>query len=197
MRHEIRRIHNAVKATSIFVTHDQHEGMTLADRLVIMNKGTIEQIGTPKEIYERPATLYVAGFVGSPAMNILPATVGGAGMSVLLGDGQELDIQSVAAARPGQLVQIGLRPENLSIKPKGQGLLAARFRFFEELGAARIYHLEIEDIPLEVVSDRKLDLADGDRVDIAFPPSALHVFDGPSGRRLARAPAREQIGEPA
>ena len=72
MRHEIRRIHNQIKATSVFVTHDQHEGMTLADRLVVMNKGTIEQVGTPAEIYDRPASLYVAGFIGSPAMNFLP-----------------------------------------------------------------------------------------------------------------------------
>ncbi|MGL4404308.1 MAG: ABC transporter ATP-binding protein, partial [Notoacmeibacter sp.] len=92
MRHEIRKIHNRIEATSVFVTHDQHEGMTLADRLVIMNKGTIEQVGTPEEIYEHPASLYVAGFVGSPAMNILPGTVGEAGKTVYLGDGQSLEI---------------------------------------------------------------------------------------------------------
>ncbi|MFM7442854.1 MAG: ABC transporter ATP-binding protein, partial [Tabrizicola sp.] len=72
MRHEIRRIHNQIKATSVFVTHDQHEGMTLADRLVVMNKGTIEQVGTPAEIYDMPASVYVADFIGSPAMNFLP-----------------------------------------------------------------------------------------------------------------------------
>ena len=189
MRHEIRRIHNAVGATSVFVTHDQHEGMTLADRLVIMNKGTIEQIGTPEEIYEHPASLYVAGFVGSPGMNILPGTVASSGLSVLLGDGQALDIQASFKARAGQLVQIGLRPEKLSITTKAHGLLAAKFQFFEELGSARIYHLEIEDIPVGVVSDLKLALTAGEEVGLAFPPSALHVFDGPSGRSLARAGA--------
>ncbi len=197
MRHEIRRIHNAVRATSVFVTHDQHEGMTLADRLVIMNKGTIEQIGTPEEIYEHPASLYVAGFVGSPAMNILPGTVAASGVSVLLGDGQNLDIQSSFKAKAGQLVQIGLRPEKLSIKPKGQGLLAAKFLFFEELGSARIYHLQIEDIPVGVVSDVKLALTEGEEVGLAFPPSALHVFDGPSGKSLVRAQVSERVGEPA
>jgi sn-glycerol 3-phosphate transport system ATP-binding protein len=189
MRHEIRRIHNAVGATSVFVTHDQHEGMTLADRLVIMNKGTIEQIGTPEEIYEHPASLYVAGFVGSPAMNILPGTVASSGLSVLLGDGQAVDIRSSFKARPGQLVQIGLRPEKLSITTKAHGLLAAKFQFFEELGSARIYHLEIEDIPVGVVSDLKLALTAGEEVGLAFPPSVIHVFDGPSGRSLARAEA--------
>jgi sn-glycerol 3-phosphate transport system ATP-binding protein len=193
MRHEIRRIHNAVGATSIFVTHDQHEGMTLADRLVIMNKGTIEQIGTPEEIYEHPASLYVAGFVGSPTMNILPGTVAASGVSVLLADGQTLDIQSSFKALPGQLVQIGLRPEKLSITRKDQGLLKAKFQFFEDLGSARIYHLEIEDIPVGVVSDLKLALTEGEEVDLAFPPSALHVFDGPSGRSLERAGAMREV----
>ncbi len=193
MRHEIRRIHNAVGATSIFVTHDQHEGMTLADRLVIMNKGTIEQIGTPEEIYEHPASLYVAGFVGSPTMNILPGTVAASGVSVLLADGQTLDIQSSFKALPGQLVQIGLRPEKLSITMKGQGLLTAKFQFFEELGSARIYHLEIEDIPVGVVSDLKLALTEDEEVGLAFPPSALHVFDGPSGRSLVRAGAMREV----
>jgi sn-glycerol 3-phosphate transport system ATP-binding protein len=193
MRHEIRRIHNSVGATSVFVTHDQHEGMTLADRLVIMNKGTIEQIGTPEDIYEHPASLYVAGFVGSPAMNILPGTVAASGVSVLLGDGQMLDVQSSFKALGGQLVQIGLRPEKLSITTKGKGLLVATFQFFEELGSARIYHLQIEDIPVGVVSDDKLALTEGDKVGLTFPQSALHVFDGPSGRSLVRHSIGERV----
>lgn len=193
MRHEIRRIHNSVGATSVFVTHDQHEGMTLADRLVIMNKGTIEQIGSPEEIYEHPASLYVAGFVGSPAMNILPGTVAASGVLVLLGDSQSLDIHSSFKAGAGQLVQIGLRPEKLSITAKGQGLLNAKFQFFEELGSARIYHLMIEDIPVGVVSDLKLALTEGEEVGLAFPPSALHVFDGQSGRSLVRAGATGMV----
>ena len=197
MRHEIRRIHNAVGATSVFVTHDQHEGMTLADRLVIMNKGTIEQIGTPEEIYEHPASLYVAGFVGSPAMNFLPGTVSNSGVAVVLADGQSLDIRSSFKARSGQLVQIGLRPEKLSIAKMGQGLLTATFQFFEELGSARIYHLQIEDIPVGVVSDQKLSLTEGEEVGLTFPSSALHVFDGASGLSLERTDVSERIAEVA
>ncbi len=197
MRHEIRRIHNQVKATSIFVTHDQQEGMTLADRLVIMNKGTIEQIGTPEEIYEHPASLYVAGFVGSPAMNILPGTVAANAVTVQMGDGQMLDIPSSFKARPGQLVQIGLRPEKLALVPKGRGQLAATFQFFEELGSARAYHLQIEDIPVVVMSEEKLSLTEGEGVGLSFPALALHVFDGPSGRSLTRQGQGQRIGEPA
>jgi sn-glycerol 3-phosphate transport system ATP-binding protein len=197
MRHEIRRIHNAVGATSVFVTHDQHEGMTLADRLVIMNKGTIEQIGTPEEIYEHPASLYVAGFVGSPAMNILPGTVAANGVSVLLGDGQALDIPSSFKAKAGQLVQIGLRPEKLSIVPLAQGALVATFHFFEELGSARVYHLQIEDIPVCAILDTKMQLAEGQKVGLSFVQTSLHVFDGSSGRSLVRRPLGEMVGEPA
>jgi sn-glycerol 3-phosphate transport system ATP-binding protein len=197
MRHEIRRIHNQIKATSVFVTHDQNEGMTLADRLVIMNKGTIEQIGTPEYIYEQPASLYVAGFVGSPAMNFLPGTVGSNGMTVLLGDGQSLDIPPSLQATKGQLVQIGIRPEKLSITAKGQGLLNAKFLFFEELGSARIYHVEIEDIPLAVLMDGKPDLTEGTEIGLSFPLSALHLFDGASGRRLGDGKLAKQSGKVA
>jgi sn-glycerol 3-phosphate transport system ATP-binding protein len=186
MRHEIRRIHNSVGATSIFVTHDQHEGMTLADRLVIMNKGTIEQIGNPEEIFEHPASLYVAGFVGSPAMNILPGTVIEEGRFVQLGDGQTVEIPASFKAQSGQLVQIGIRPEKLSIVQKERGGLAATFQFFEELGSARVYHLQIEDLSLSVVSDVKHQLTEGQPVSLTVDTAALHVFDGPTGRSLTR-----------
>ncbi|TAG25729.1 MAG: sn-glycerol-3-phosphate ABC transporter ATP-binding protein UgpC [Rhodobacterales bacterium] len=197
MRHEIRRIHNQIKATSVFVTHDQHEGMTLADRLVIMNKGTIEQIGTPEEIYEHPASLYVAGFVGSPAMNILPGTVAGDGRSVLMADGQAVAIPAGFKAGAGQLVQIGLRPERLTLMPAGQGGLQATFLFFEELGSARVYHLQIEDIPVCVVLDEKLTLTEGQRVGLGFAQAALHVFDGVSGQSLTRPSATAKVEEMA
>lgn len=193
MRHEIRRIHNSVGATSVFVTHDQHEGMTLADRLVIMNKGTIEQIGTPEEIYDRPASLYVAGFVGSPAMNVLPGTLAASGQRVILEDGQCIDLPGPIRAAAGQLVQVGLRPEKLTIVPKGEGGLTARLQFFEELGSARIYHLMIEDIPLTVLSEAKLTLVQGDEVGLTLSPSAPHVFDSASGLRLAPVAQTERV----
>ena len=186
MRHEIRRIHNAVGATSVFVTHDQHEGMTLADRLVIMNKGTIEQIGTPSEVYANPASLYVAGFLGSPAMNFLPATVSASGQGLELADGQGFGLPASFRAAPGQMVQIGLRPEHLTLTAPAQGLLRARFQFHEELGSARIYHLAIEDIALSLVSSAKPELSEGQEIGLSFPAEALHLFDGISTRSLPR-----------
>lgn len=195
MRHEIRRIHNHVRATSVFVTHDQHEGMTLADRLVIMNKGTIEQIGTPDEIYDRPASTYVAGFVGSPAMNFLPATVMRDTAHLRLEDGQMLPPLPGLATKPDQLVQIGIRPEKLRIVAEGQGALRARFQFQEELGSARIYHLSIEDIPISVMSEEKLSLAEGAEVGLRIADGAMHLFDGASGRRVDVGTSLAKVGE--
>jgi sn-glycerol 3-phosphate transport system ATP-binding protein len=190
MRHEIRRIHNQIKATSVFVTHDQHEGMTLADRLVVMNKGTIEQIGTPEEIYDRPATTYVAGFIGSPAMSFLPGRVDAARQAVVMECGVTLPLAAaLARAGAGRLVQVGLRPEALSLTAPGVGQFDATVDFVEELGAERLYQLRIEDLPLAVLSAQRDRLAEGTAVGVAVPAEALHLFDGQTGRRIeASAP---------
>jgi sn-glycerol 3-phosphate transport system ATP-binding protein len=189
MRHEIRRIHNQIKATSIFVTHDQHEGMTLADRLVVMNKGTIEQVGTPSEIYDRPASLYVAGFIGSPAMNFLPGQYSAARRGVLLEGGALIGLPASRDLADGQLVQIGIRPEHAALRPVGQGLLDARLDIIEELGAARLCNLKVEDIPFSVVTDTRPDLAPGAAVGLSFDLAQIHLFDGQSGQRIDRMPA--------
>jgi sn-glycerol 3-phosphate transport system ATP-binding protein len=198
MRHEIRRIHNRIGATSVFVTHDQHEGMTLADRLVVMNKGTIEQVGTPEEIYDRPASVYVGGFIGSPAMNFLPGQVSAARAAVILGDGQVLALSpAIAAATDGQLVQVGLRPEQMAITQPGDGSLTARLDFVEELGSGRLYHLLVEDLPLTVLSPDKHSLRDGAAVGVRVPPETLHLFGAETGTRIearsARATAVESV----
>jgi sn-glycerol 3-phosphate transport system ATP-binding protein len=185
MRHEIRRIHNQIKATSIFVTHDQHEGMTLADRLVVMNKGTIEQVGTPEEIYGRPASTYVAGFIGSPAMCFLPGRVDATRHALVMDSGLNLPLPSgLARAAAGQLVQAGLRPETLSLTAPGAGQIDARVDFVEELGAERIYHLKVEDLPLTVLSTEKIRPAEGAPIGVVIPPDAVHLFGAESGRRI-------------
>ncbi len=190
MRHEIRRIHNQIGATSVFVTHDQHEGMTLADRLVVMNKGTIEQVGTPEEIYERPASVYVAGFIGSPAMNMLPGRVDASRGAVLLDNGQSVPLPAQQArAANGNLVQVGLRPEQLFLASPASAQLTATYVFQEELGSGRVYHLQIEDIPLCVVSTEKRQMTEGDTVGLSFAADAVHLFDAKSGRRVARGTA--------
>jgi sn-glycerol 3-phosphate transport system ATP-binding protein len=185
MRHEIRRIHSRIGATSVFVTHDQHEGMTLADRMVIMNKGTIEQIGTPEEIYDRPSSVYVAGFIGSPAMNFLTGSIDAGLSAIRLANDARIDIPvERARALDGRTVQVGLRPENLSITAPQAGTLIAEFEFAEELGSGRMYHFQFQDVTLTVLSRQKFTFEAGEEVGLKMDSQHLHIFDGVNGLRL-------------
>jgi len=186
MRHEIRRIHNQIKATSVFVTHDQHEGMTLADRLVVMNKGTIEQVGTPSEIYDHPASAYVAGFIGSPAMNFLPGQYSASRRGVLLEGGALVPLAGDSGVTDGQLVQLGIRPEHAALTAAGRGMIEARLDIVEELGAARLCNLSVEDIPFSLVTDTRPGFAPGSSVGINFDADQVHIFDGQTGVRISR-----------
>jgi sn-glycerol 3-phosphate transport system ATP-binding protein len=189
MRHEIRRIHNRINATSVFVTHDQHEAMTLADRLVVMNKGTIEQVGTPAEIYDHPVTAYVAGFIGNPAMNFLPGQYSQSRRGVVLDGGALLRVPGDPDLTDGLMLQVGIRPEHAALRPAGQGVLDARMEIIEELGAARLCNLRIEDIPFSLVTDERPTQAPGTVVGLGFDPQHLHLFDGRTGHRIDVRPA--------
>ena len=192
MRHEIRRIHNQIAATSVFVTHDQAEGMTLADRLVVMNKGVIEQVGTPEEIYHAPASVYVGGFIGSPAMNFMGGMVAPKQACVALENGNRIAIPpALAAAHVGRLVQIGLRPEALSLVPAGTGAFDATFDFVEELGPARLYHFRFEDLTIAVLSAEKPPVQVGQPMGLKIAPEAVHLFAADTSKRLD-APALVQ-----
>ena len=196
MRREIRRIHNRIAATSVFVTHDQHEGMTLADRLVVMNKGTIEQVDTPAEIYDHPATIYVGGFIGSPAMNFLPGQIDAGRGEVILDSGVRLSVAHAdLRGQDRQLVRLGLRPEQIDLTPDAAGDIAARVDFVEELGSGRLYHLLLEDLPLTVLSAQKFDLKAGAVVGITTPSQTIHLFSAETGRRLDTFPvaARQTV----
>jgi sn-glycerol 3-phosphate transport system ATP-binding protein len=196
MRHEVRKIHNQIKATSVFVTHDQHEGMTLADRLVVMNKGTIEQIGTPAEVYERPASLYVAGFIGSPAMNFLPGHLSLARRGVVLENGALVPLGELPALVDGYLVQIGIRPEHARLTAPGRGTLDLQVDLVEELGSARLCNAVFEDIPFGVLTEDKLDLAPGSKIGVTIPTGHIHLFDAASGLRVETGSTAVQIGRP-
>ena len=193
MRHEIRRIHNQIRATSVFVTHDQAEGMTLADRLVVMNKGVIEQIGTPEQVYHHPASVYVGGFIGSPAMNFLSGRIDARATGVMLAGGGKIPLPApLAAAHDGQLTQIGLRPEALGLVPAGKGAFDAVFEFSEELGPARLYHFQFEDLTLSVLSADKPAVEKGKAMGVRVTPEAVHLFSADTGKRLiAHKPAVE------
>ncbi|MCB6180164.1 sn-glycerol-3-phosphate ABC transporter ATP-binding protein UgpC [Rhodobacter sp. Har01] len=184
MRHEIRRIHNRIGATSVFVTHDQHEGMTLADRLVVMNKGSIEQVGTPAEVHDRPASVYVAGFIGSPAMNFLPGQISLVRRGVLLENGTLIPLAQMPVLEDGHLVQLGIRPEHARLTPRGRGVIEAQVDMIEDLGAQRLCNLMFEDMPFCVLIEARPPLPAGTPVGLDIPAEHIHLFDAASERRI-------------
>jgi sn-glycerol 3-phosphate transport system ATP-binding protein len=183
MRAEIRRLHNRLKATSIFVTHDQVEAMTLADMVVVMNGGRIEQTGRPTQVYRLPATRFVATFIGSPAMNLVPGKVSGYGVVETAGGriGFAADAFEAAAGRE---VEIGIRPEDLRFADATDGALAFAGDFVEELGATRLFHGTSGEAPL-VVAVAAAEAEEAGSAVIA-DPSAVHLFDPASGNSLRR-----------
>ncbi|MGH8220464.1 MAG: ABC transporter ATP-binding protein [Steroidobacteraceae bacterium] len=187
MRQEIAKLHRRLKTTMIFVTHDQAEAMTLADRIVVMNQRRIEQSGTPLEIYTRPATLFVATFIGSPAMNVLPATPladGAVGQSVALSDGTRIETRiSAASAAP---LRLGVRPEALALCAAQAGDMRGVVEFVEFLGDKRHVYLALSGgerlVALEEGSSR---VREGDSIGVRIDPEAVHLFDA-AGRSLPR-----------
>jgi sn-glycerol 3-phosphate transport system ATP-binding protein len=183
MRIEIRRLQRRLQTTTIYVTHDQVEAMTLADMLVVLNAGRIEQIGAPLELYERPATLFVAGFLGSPPMNFLKGTLESPAM-VRLEDGRELACNAAHAALPrGAKVVAGTRPERAVVRPAGEGL-PMKIELIEELGVGRLLHGQLAGSPVTVAIAPDQQLAATETIGVTIPAEAVHLFDAQSGKRL-------------
>ena len=177
MRLEIRKLQKRLGVTSIYVTHDQVEAMTLGDRLMVLNDGYVEQFGTPIELYEKPATIFVAGFIGSPSMNFLPARA--SGTSVTLPDGTTLE---TGTAVQGE-VTLGIRPEHL--QPAEDGPIALRVDLLEQLGATTLMHGKLEgtDHDIVVSLDGTRHAETGQLMHLAPAPGELHLFDPQSGKR--------------
>jgi sn-glycerol 3-phosphate transport system ATP-binding protein len=189
MRSEIRKMHRRLNATSVFVTHDQFEAMTHADRLVVMNGGRVEQVGTPGEIYKRPASRFVATFVGAPAMNILEGVVTREGLS-LLGGSRKLNV-SRAGLPVGTEVAVGIRPEAVRlVAPGTPGALDATVDLVEELGAGRVIYVDLDGAPFSVVTSEAVHPQPGTAVGVLFSQADMHLFSSQTGKRLddIRAP---------
>jgi sn-glycerol 3-phosphate transport system ATP-binding protein len=183
MRLEIKKLHHRLKTTSIYVTHDQVEAMTLGQRLIVMNGGVAEQIATPLEVYHKPATVFVAGFIGSPAMNLLSGSIGEDGRSVALEGGARLAIG--LSAKPGRRVVFGIRPEDLGGGAAGQPVDLA-VDLVEPLGADTLIHGRIGGAGTDVTArlGGTIKAATGQRLPLALPPDKIHLFDAESGKRL-------------
>jgi len=182
-RIEIARLHADTRATMIYVTHDQVEAMTLADRIVVLNAGRIEQVGTPLELYHRPANLFVAGFIGSPQMNFLTCVVsrtGPDGVQVQLPhDGPITVPVSSEGVRVGETMTLGIRPDHVKVSAQGslQGSLQGRVELVEELGENHLLHVDIgEERPLTVREPGDARHAAGQEVGLSLVPEACRLF---------------------
>jgi sn-glycerol 3-phosphate transport system ATP-binding protein len=186
MRVEIKRLQRALGVTSIYVTHDQVEAMTLSDKLVVMSGGRIEQVGTPSEVYRRPETRFVATFIGSPPMNILPGKVEGPGR-VSVG-GQSLPVTDMRdGLTPGSAVEVGLRPEDVRAGPPGSGALTMDVDFVEELGATQLFHGKLGGGEFVVQAATGQIPAESGQLSLTIDPDNVHLFDPETTRRLGRA----------
>ena len=173
MRLEIKKLQRRLGTATIYVTHDQVEAMTLADRIVVLNEGRIEQVGTPHEVYSHPSSTFVASFIGAPPMNLLEATM--AGGEIRVGD------QSFGYRGPGEgQIRLGLRPERIQISDTG---MSVEVSVLEDLGATRLIHGRLGGQEITIAQDADL-APPGDRIAIGFRSDDAHLFDGSTGRRL-------------
>ena len=185
MRSEIKELHLRLKTTSIYVTHDQIEAMTMGDQIVVMRDGRIEQTGSPLDLYDHPANQFVAGFIGSPAMNFLPGTLrrGGSATQVELNDGTRLDVPPLTAGADGQPVIFGTRPEHLTLTD-GSGI-AVRVVVMEPTGMDTFVACRHEGVDLSAVFRERHDFAPGSTIHLLPDRQRAHLFDAESGQRLA------------
>ncbi|ABM35556.1 ABC transporter ATP-binding protein [Polaromonas naphthalenivorans] len=183
MRVELTKLHKELGSTMIYVTHDQTEAMTMGDRIAVFNRGMVEQVGAPMELYQHPVNSFVAQFLGSPRMNLLPATIGRRGNEHIL---QVPGLGELPVSVPGSLdvsrcAQIGMRPESIEVVPAGEAGWAARIDFVERLGDTTLLYARLPDVsqPLCI----KLAVAcvpwdSGDAISLRAVRGALHLFDG-------------------
>jgi multiple sugar transport system ATP-binding protein len=177
MRAEIKSLQQRMGRTTIYVTHDQTEAMTMADRVVVLRSGRIEQEGSPLELYDRPANIFVAGFIGSPAMTMLPARVEAG--RLMLEDGTQ--VAAVAAGLPA-VITLGIRPE--AFRPDPAGPLPLTVEIVEATGAETHLIGRIAGLPARVLLRDRVQPAPGEVVRLAANPTDLHLFDTTSGMRL-------------
>ncbi|WP_404933141.1 ABC transporter ATP-binding protein [Nitratireductor sp. L15S-10] len=180
MRLEIKKLHQRVGNTIIFVTHDQVEAMTMADRIVIMKDGYIQQVGTPLEVYHKPANTFVAQFIGAPSMNMLPGNWAGKG--VKLGDGLGIDLPERSAPE-GTDVILGVRPDDLVVTG-GKGLFSGTVNIVEPLGADTLVYVGVNGHEVIAKASGREPPKAGDTVKLTAKAGEMHLFDAKSGEAL-------------
>ncbi|MES2865924.1 MAG: TOBE domain-containing protein, partial [Actinomycetota bacterium] len=204
-RHELTALHRKLGATFVYVTHDQVEAMTMATKIVVLNAGAIEQFGTPEEVYDRPESVFVAGFLGSPAMNLLEAQIVALGSTVSVsGDGLAGDLWP--GMTPDLDVVLGIRPEQLHIADSATSrtgvLLVGAVDIVENLGGEQIVTCVVGGSRVHMRTSRDVEVAVGDQVTLHAAAEHVHVFERSSGRRMdwvpddATASVADPVAEP-
>ena len=190
MRAEIRQLHQTLNATSVYVTHDQIEAMTLADRIVVMNAGRIEQVGSPIELFDTPMTKFVAGFIGAPTMNFFDGCVqadADANPYITLGaDSSHIPLPEVMKNHFGQQVSIGVRPQHIMVEPAApeSGMITGSVSLVEQTGCETNLLLSAAGQQVTVQTKERMNVTTGDWVDLSLKADCLHIFDQGTGRRL-------------
>ncbi len=196
MRTEMKALHQRLATTTIYVTHDQVEAMSMADRIVIMNHGRIEQIGTPMDLYDNPETLFVAEFIGTPGINLLHGHLDTSteAATLVLDDGKRIPIgPDITTAPNGHPVILGIRPEDIILDPGPEitvpgAELMAQALFIEPTGSETLVTLNWGETQLISTSKQRLNFGAGAQVTFAFNPERHHLFDGASGQRIHKRP---------
>jgi multiple sugar transport system ATP-binding protein len=182
MRTEIKELHQRLKTTTVYVTHDQIEAMTMADKIVVMHDGIVEQIGAPLELYDRPDNMFVAGFIGSPAMNFLKGAIGGNGAAEFQGpNGVRLPLSGIPSGSHGRPAVYGVRPEHFVIAEDGAEAIV---QVVEPTGSEIQVAAKLGNDDIVAVFRERHRLNPGDRVRLRPDPKLVHLFDEPTGKRL-------------
>jgi sn-glycerol 3-phosphate transport system ATP-binding protein len=183
MRLEIQKLHRELRTTSVYVTHDQVEAMTLANRMIVINAGVVEQIGAPLEVYDEPASLFVAGFIGSPSMNFMQGARAGDGVDV--GGGLVIPMPADARAKAGEQVTVGVRPEHFVTGPAGGGpVFRLHVDTVESLGADSLLHAGFNGTLLVVRIEGHSTPPAGTAIEVSILPGKAYFFDTATGKRL-------------
>lgn len=178
MRSEIRELHQRLNTTTVYVTHDQIEAMTMADKIVVMRDGHVEQGGAPLDLYDRPANTFVAGFIGSPSMNLIEGTING---STFKAKGVDLSLGDGASGHDGKSVTIGLRPENLTLAKKG---IKATIAIIEPTGSETHIVARVGGRDIVSVFRERHDFSVGQTITLKPDANLIHLFDTASGQRI-------------
>ena len=186
MRGEIKSLHHRLKTTTVYVTHDQVEAMTMADRIVVMSAGRVEQVGRPLELFDRPANLFVARFIGSPQMNVVNGRIENEqGATIFRAPGWRLTLAAPYAEMAGREVALGLRPDQVSLANAGDtNAITGVVQVLEPTGTETLISLEVEGKPFLSVLRERVEAGPGEALSLAVRPDRAHLFDLESGQRI-------------